>query len=308
MDKTKGQQMSVQVTFNASKNRWEGFVNGKKVSHSAHKDYVENKVQMMAGRQATVQQALTRKREEFGINKRFDFVKQMVEMVAGKTVASAIITGQGGLGKSHTVIKALENQGMKNVTDLADFQVGQVLRASKCYRVVKGFSTAKGLYRTLFEGNRMTLVFDDCDSVLKDPVALNILKGALDSYSERYISWNSDMKDDELPRSFKFEGSVIFISNLELDRIDQAIRSRAMCVDLSMTQEQKVERMEVIAMDKDFLPEYSKDIKQDAISFIRGMVDDVSNLSLRSLIAVCKIRATAKDWKDLSKYVLTQGS
>ena len=308
MDKTKGQQMSVQVTFNASKNRWEGFVNGKKVSHSAHKDYVENKVQMMAGRQATVQQALTRKREEFGINKRFDFVKQMVEMVAGKTVASAIITGQGGLGKSHTVIKALEAQGMKNVTDLADFQVGQVLRASKCYRVVKGFSTAKGLYRTLFEGNRMTLVFDDCDSVLKDPVALNILKGALDSYSERYISWNSDMKDDELPRSFKFEGSVIFISNLELDRIDQAIRSRAMCVDLSMTQEQKVERMEVIAMDKDFLPEYSKDIKQDAISFIRGMVDDVSNLSLRSLIAVCKIRATAKDWKDLSKYVLTQGS
>ena len=300
--------MSVQVTFNASKNRWEGFVNGKKVSHSAHKDYVENKVQMMAGRQATVQQALTRKREEFGINKRFDFVKQMVEMVAGKTVASAIITGQGGLGKSHTVIKALEAQGMKNVTDLADFQVGQVLRASKCYRVVKGFSTAKGLYRTLFEGNRMTLVFDDCDSVLKDPVALNILKGALDSYSERYISWNSDMKDDELPRSFKFEGSVIFISNLELDRIDQAIRSRAMCVDLSMTQEQKVERMEVIAMDKDFLPEYSKDIKQDAISFIRGMVDDVSNLSLRSLIAVCKIRATAKDWKDLSKYVLTQGS
>ena len=300
--------MTVQVTFNASKARWEGFVNGKKVSHSAHKDYVENKVQMMADRQRVVQTALTKKREEFGINKRFDFVKQMVEMVASKTVASAIITGQGGLGKSHTVMKALEERGLKNVTDLAGFEVGTVMRASQCYRVVKGFSTAKGLYRTLFEGNRMTLVFDDCDSVLKDPVALNILKGALDSYSERYISWNADMKDDELPRSFKFEGSVIFISNMELDRMDQAIRSRAMCVDLSMTQEQKVERMGVIAMDKDFLPEYSKEIKEDAVKFIRGMLDDVSNLSLRSLIAVCKIRATSKDWKDLAKYVLTQGS
>ena len=171
--------MSVQVTFNASKNRWEGFVNGKKVSHSAHKDYVENKVQMMADRQRVVQTALTKKREEFGINKRFDFVKQMVEMVASKTVASAIITGQGGLGKSHTVMKALEERGLKNVTDLAGFEVGTVMRASNCYRVVKGFSTAKGLYRTLFEGNRMTLVFDDCDSVLKDPVALNILKGGL---------------------------------------------------------------------------------------------------------------------------------
>ena len=300
--------MSVQVTFNASKNRYEGFVNGKKVSHSAHKDYVENKVQMMAGRQATVQQALQDKRDEFGINKRFDFVKQMVGMVASKTVASAIITGQGGLGKSHTVLKALESEGLQNVTDLADFEVGSVMRASKCYRIVKGFSTAKGLYRTLFEANKMTLVFDDCDSVLKDPVALNVLKGALDSYSDRYISWNADMKDDDLPRTFKFEGSIVFISNMELDRVDQAIRSRAMCVDLSMTQDQKIERMAVIAADKDFLPEYSDEVKADALAFIGTMKDQVENLSLRSLIAVSKIRATAKDWKDLAKYVLTQGA
>ena len=300
--------MSVEVIFNAAKNRYEGFVNGKKVSHSAHKDYVENKVNMLAGRQATIQTALQAKRDEFGINKRFDFVKQMVDMVASKTVASAIITGQGGLGKSHTVTKALEAQGLQNVTDLADFEVGSVMRASRCYRIVKGFSTAKGLYRTLFEANKMTLVFDDCDSVLKDPVALNILKGALDSYSERYISWNADMKDDELPRTFKFEGSVIFISNMELDRVDQAIRSRAMCVDLSMTQEQKVERMEVIASDKDFLPDYDAKVKQDAVRFSKEMADQVENLSLRSLIAVCKIRATATDWKDLAKYVLTQGA
>jgi hypothetical protein len=308
MDINKGTKMQATVTFNAAKNRYEGFVNGKKVSHSAHKDYVESKVQMLVGRMGVVKQALSEKRAEFGINKRFDFVKQMVDMVASKTVASAIITGQGGLGKSHTVMRALEEKGLQNVTELAEFEVGQVLNARKCYRVIKGFSTAKGLYRTLFEGNRMTLVFDDCDSVLKDPVALNLLKGALDSYSERYISWNSDMKDEDLPRSFKFEGSVVFISNMELDKLDQAIRSRAMCVDLSMTEEQKVERMGVIALDKDFLPEYEMRIKKDALEFIREMVGEVENLSLRSLIAVCKIRATADDWRDLAKYVLTQGA
>lgn len=300
--------MSVQVTFNQAKNRYEGWVNGKRVSHSAHRDYVENKVNMLAGRQATVQAALQTRRDEFGINKRFEFVQQMVSMVASKTVPSAIITGQGGLGKSHTVVKALEAEGLENVTDLAEFQVGSVMRASKCYRIVKGFSTAKGLYRTLFEGNKMTLVFDDCDSVLKDPVALNILKGALDSYSDRYISWNADMRDDELPRSFRFEGSIVFISNMELARVDQAIRSRAMCVDLSMTEEQKVERMTVIVEDPGFLPEYDARVKQDAIAFIKGMVGEVENLSLRSLIAVCKIRATAKDWRDLARYVLTQGA
>lgn len=300
--------MQATVTFNEAKNRYEGWVNGRRVSHSAHRDYVETRVNQLTGRQVTVQAALATRHAEFGINQRFDFVRQMVSMVASKTVPSAIITGQGGLGKTHTVTRALEAEGLQNVTDLAEFQVGSVMRASKCYRMVKGFSTAKGLYRTLFEGNRMTLVFDDCDSVLKDPVALNILKGALDSYSDRYISWNADMKDDELPRSFKFEGSIIFISNMELARVDQAIRSRAMCVDLSMTEAQKVERMQVIVEDAGFLPEYDARVKEDSIRFIRDMVGEVENLSLRSLIAVCKIRATAPAWRDLARYVLTQGA
>lgn len=300
--------MQATVTFNEAKNRYEGWVNGRRVSHSAHRDYVETRVNQLTGRQATVEAALATRHAEFGINQRFDFVRQMVSMVASKTVPSAIITGQGGLGKTHTVTRALEAEGLQNVTDLQEFSVGAVVRAAKCYRMVKGFSTAKGLYRTLFEGNRMTLVFDDCDSVLKDPVALNILKGALDSYSERYISWNADMRDDELPRSFRFEGSIIFISNMELARVDQAIRSRAMCVDLGMTEAQKVERMQVIVEDAGFLPEYDQQVKADAIAFIRAMVGEVENLSLRSLIAVCKIRATAPVWRDLARYVLTQGA
>jgi hypothetical protein len=173
--------------------------------------------------------------------------------------------------------------------------------------LIKGFSTAKGLYRTLFEGNGQVLVFDDCDSVLKDPVALNLLKGALDSYGERWISWNADFKDDDLPKSFKFTGTIVFISNMDLHKIDQAVKSRAMCVDLSMTTEQKVERMEVLVAEPEFLPEYSKKFKEDAISFIRENMNAVANLSLRTLIATTKIRAEGGDWKQLAKYVITQG-
>ena len=246
--------------------------------------------------------------DEFGITKRFEFVKQMVSMVAKKTVASAIITGQGGLGKTHSVIRALKDCGLHDVTDLASFEVGTRLQGSKSFRIIKGFSTAKGLYRSLFEGNGMTLVFDDCDSVLKDPVALNLLKGALDSYGERYISWNADIKDEDLPRSFKFTGSIVFISNKDMDSLDQAVRSRALCVDLSMTEEQKIERMETIVDDAEFLPEYSKEYKHDALEFLRSMVKSVQNLSLRSLISVVKIRAEGGDWKHLAKYILTAGA
>ena len=116
------------------------------------------------------------------------------------------------------------------------------------------------------------------------------------------------MRDDDLPRSFKFQGTVVFISNMELDRIDQAIRSRAMCVDLSMTQSQKIERMEVIAKSEEFLPEYDTNTKKLAIGFIKDIQDRVSNLSLRSLIATVKIAANGGEWKDLAKYVLTQGA
>ena len=300
--------MNVVIKHNPSKNRFEGFVDGKMVSRSRHESYVKDQLYKAGFVVGTVENNKTQAVSQFGINERFAFVEQMVGMVAKKTIASTIITGQGGLGKTHTVLKALKSFGMQDTTDLAQFEVGARINTPKAYRIIKGFSTAKGLYRTLFEGNGQVLVFDDCDSVLKDPVALNLLKGALDSYGDRWISWNADFKDDDLPKTFKFTGAIVFISNMDLDRVDQAVKTRAMCVDLSMTTEQKVERMEALVIDKEFLPEFDIKFKQDAIAFIREVMNDVSNLSLRSLIATTKIRAEGGAWKNLAKYVLTQGA
>jgi hypothetical protein len=203
------------------------------------------------------------------------------------------------------VTKTLEQNGYKDISDLADFQVGSVINTRKCFTFVKGYSTAKGLYRTLFENNKSIIVFDDCDAVLKDPVALNLLKGALDSYGKRIISWNADFKDEDLPKSFNFEGRVIFISNMPQSKIDQAIRSRSMMIDLSMTLDQKIDRMEHIAASDEFMPEYNATVKADALALIREIKDDCKEVSLRTLISVCKIRAANKDYKDLATYMLT---
>ena len=259
----------------------------------------------MVGDIETAVAAAVEKSNRFNINERFGFVEKLVNMVATSVQPSAVITGAGGLGKTYTVTKTLEANGYKDISDLADFQVGSVINTRKCFTMVKGFSTAKGLYRTLFENNKSIIVFDDCDAVLKDPVALNLLKGALDSYGKRIISWNADMRDEDLPRSFNFEGRVIFISNMDQDKIDQAIRSRSMMIDLSMTTDQKIDRMEHIADSPEFLPEYDRAIKQDALALIREVKDEASEISLRTLISVSKIRASNKDWKDLARYVLT---
>jgi hypothetical protein len=95
---------------------------------------------------------------------------------------------------------------------------------------------------------------------------------------------------------------------MDLDRVDQAVKSRAMCVDLSMTQDQKIERMEVLINDEAFMPEFETSHKADAIAFIRSISNSIENLSLRSLISTTKIRAEGGDWKNLAKYVLTQGA
>ena len=292
------------VNFDAKTGNYVAKV-GSKVIKSYSEKYVLKRVAALTGAMDTALAAVEEKNNRYGINERFGFVEKLVTMVASGVQPSAVITGEGGLGKTFTVTKTLEENGYKDISDLAEFQVGSIINMRKCFTTVKGYSTAKGLYRTLFENNKSVIVFDDCDAVLKDPVALNILKSALDSYGKRIISWNADMRDDDLPRSFNFEGRVIFISNMDQDRIDQAIRSRSMMIDLSMTLDQKIDRMEYIAKSEEFMPEYDTAAKTDALALIRRIGKDAKEVSLRTLISVTKIRASNKDWEDLATYMLT---
>jgi len=71
------------------------------------------------------------KKSKFGINQRFEFVTQLVSMVADSVQPSAIITGEGGLGKTYTVIKTLEAKGYTDISDLAEFQVGVTLNIER---------------------------------------------------------------------------------------------------------------------------------------------------------------------------------
>jgi hypothetical protein len=276
-------------------------INGKTVKRSKkeHMDYVIRKAQ------ESTSDAVVAQESRFSINERFGFVSDMVTMLANGAQASVVVTGPGGLGKSFTVNQTLTANGFKDVSTLEDFAVGTVIKTNKAFRVIKGYSTPKGLYRTLYENRDGVIVFDDCDSVLKDPVSLNLLKGALDSYSRRIISWRADIKDEDLPTTFEFKGRIVFISNLASTQIDQAIITRSMAVDLSMTRKQKIERMRHLLNSGEFMPEFDKATKNDAMSLIDKLQDKVKELSLRTLIQVTKIRKSAgSNWANLAEYTI----
>lgn len=301
---------NVQISFNKSSNKFTCVINGNKFS-TGKQDYIEYMYKKITGEKKTFEQIAGEKKaatsEKFNINERFEFVEGLVNMIASGLTPSAVITGEGGLGKTYTVNKTLVASGLKDLSDVGALEVASTINRRNSFTSVKGYSTPKGLYRTLYENKDSVVVFDDCDSILKDPVALNLLKSALDSYGKRIISWNAEGfgRDDELPRSFEFKGRVIFISNLAQDKIDQAIRSRSMMVDLSMTEDQKIERMEVIAQSEEFMPEFTTEFKKDALDLIRDLKQDAKEISLRTLISVTKIRASGnKNWKGMATYIL----
>lgn len=311
MTKASKSTHNVIISFDKANGKFKCQIDGNKFTTSKQ-DYIEYMFKKITGEKATFAEISEMQKpqvsDKFGINERFGFVEKLVNMVCNGVQPSAVITGQGGLGKTYTVMKTLEKAGVKDYNEVVrKTPVGGRILMSNVYVTIKGYSTPKGLYRTLFENNHSTIVFDDCDSILKDPVALNLLKGALDSYGKRIISWNAESfgKDDELPRSFEFKGKVIFISNMDQSSIDQAIRSRSMMIDLSMTDDQKIDRMEHIAQSEEFLPEYDGQIKADALALIRSLKSEAREINLRTLISVCKIRAAnPKDYKDLATYVL----
>ena len=304
--------VTVMISFDKAVGKFKCSINGQKFT-TTKQQYIEYMYKQITGEKKTFKQIEAMQKpavsEKFGINERFGFVEKIVGMVATGVQPSTVITGQGGLGKTYTVMKTLQANGLKDFNEVVQkLPVGATIPMKTVYVTIKGYSTPKGLYRTLFENQNATIVFDDCDSILKDPVALNLLKGALDSYGKRIISWNAESfgKDDDLPRSFEFKGRVIFISNMDQDKIDQAIRSRSMMIDLSMTDDQKIDRMEHIAASDEFMPEYTAEIKADALALIREVKDEAKEISLRTLISVAKIRAAnPHDYKDLATYVLT---
>lgn len=223
----------------------------------------------------------------YTINQRFEFLDQLAKMVISGETPSLILTGEGGLGKTHAITQAIQNSDL----------------ISDDYVFIKGYSTARGLYNALYDNNSRLIIYDDCDSILEDKVALNILKSALDSYERRTISWSAKMnRNDEYPQQFDFTGRIIFISNKSKESMNEALLTRSLTIDLSMTPADKIDRMTAILPN--IMPEYDMAAKTDALNFLSDYKEQVS-LNIRMLIMVTKMRvAYPNNWSDMAKYMI----
>jgi len=240
------------------------------------------------------------------LRNRFEVLHDMTAAVKEGNVRAMIVTGPPGVGKSFGVEEVLSRN------DIFDQMGG---RRPK-YEVVKGAMSAIGLYTKLYEysdkGN--VVVFDDCDSVLLDDLALNILKAALDTSKRRTISWNTDssyLRKEGIPEKFEFNAGAIFITNIKFENVRskklqdhlEALESRCHYVDLEMdTEREKMLRIKQIVGDG-MLEHYnfSEDEKDEVVEFLDDNKSRLRELSLRTVLKVADLRKSFKDrWKDMA--------
>jgi hypothetical protein len=211
----------------------------------------------------------------------FDNIERLTKMVGRGIQPSLVITGGAGMGKTHLVKNTLEGMGLRESFDFVHF---------------KGRATAAGLFITLYENSDKIIVLDDCDSVFRDDDAVNILKGALDSYDTRKISYitTKALKDEfgsEVPRHFEFSGRIIFISNISQSKLDEAIRSRSFVADVDLTTDQMFARMDqLIDKMESRIPTAAK---KQALALMKELNEEFEGLeiNLRSFIKAARICA-----------------
>ena len=171
------------------------------------------------------------------IGNRFAILNEMTKAVATNKVRAVIVSGPPGIGKSFGVESTLEE------LNLFDDIAGN----KRKFEMVKGAMSAIGLYKKLYEhkDSGHVVCFDDCDAILYDDLALNLLKAALDSGKKRMLHWNTESRTlayEGMPNSFEFNGGVIFITNIKFDNVKskklqdhlQALQSRCHYLDLTI--------------------------------------------------------------------------
>ncbi len=248
----------------------------------------------------------------------FGDLEDLTDLVVSGKRPSLVVTGDPGTGKTFTVQARIAKAGKTR---------------NKDWVLTKGKVSPFGIYSTLFMNRDRLIVFDDSDDVFFTPEARNILKAALDSYGERTVSWISKAtinisgkpkgeqeaiiqqiqqeldaggvtENVKLPSEFEFRGQIIFISNLSPDKIEPAILSRSLTINIQLSPADIFKKMEKLLPEIE--PQVDLKTKKGVLAYL---IDDHSANgsdklpSMRTLIAGIQIASSGlKNWQRLLKY------
>ena len=244
------------------------------------------------------------------LTERFRILSLLTEGAVQTNVRAVTVTGAPGVGKTYTVEQILEH---------AKKQYGTR------YEIIRGTLSAVNLYKLGYQMRSpgSIIVLDDADSIFNDEDALNILKVLCDSSDVRRVSWMKEsqaLKEDDVPTSYEFNGSMIFISNLNFQQfVDEgknkyaqhfeALMSRSMYLDLRLHDRNELGVwVEHVATNGKMLAREGLTEQQSraVLSFLREYRDQLRELSLRTVLKTAQLVKSHREWEGMAKILLTK--
>ncbi len=236
---------------------------------------------------------------ELRVKETYQAMNDMVRAVASNTVNSLVISGGAGLGKSYGVNEILN--------EVNSGEYGYVFH--------RGYLRGSHLFRMLWE-NRFpgqVIVLDDLD-LWEDQQTLNLLKAALELKSVRRIGWGSekeflDSDNEQIPRYFDYEGSIIFLTNLKIRELIEsgnknsvhlsAIESRSLVLDLKINSKREylIKIKQTIKGGMLQNQGFNIDEEQEILEFFEQNIDSFQEISLRMIEKISRIYRAIPDWK-----------
>lgn len=236
---------------------------------------------------------------------RFGVLKLLTNAAIDGDARALVVSGPAGLGKSYTIEKALEEWDPSGIN----------------YRIIKGYVKTTGLYKTLWQFREagQVIVFDDADSIFFDDVSLNMLKAVCDTTERRVVSYLAeahfvDEEGDNVPSSFEFNGTIVFITNLDFDALIeknhrltphlQAMISRAHYVDLAMkTRRDYFVRIKQVVEEGMLRERYlTLSQEQEVLDFIEQNLPKLREVSLRMAIKIGTLRKMrGANWQNMAR-------
>ncbi|MEK9769313.1 MAG: ATP-binding protein [Betaproteobacteria bacterium] len=243
------------------------------------------------------------------MHQRFDVMNRMGTGCLDGSVRGMIVSGAPGIGKTFNIEKLLKDQRINH----PDFR----------YKVIKGAVTPINLFKVLQDyGKRGDVVLlDDVDSIFYDDMGIALLKAALDSGDERWITWLSEshaLKDDgrEYDREFEYKGTIIFITNTDFQAlIDKgtsklaphfsALMSRSIYLDLKVHTVRSIAIWIYYLVNKEnmLVNKYglSKDQQKVALQYIMENRENMRTISLRDAMKIGQMMKTDPEyWQELA--------
>jgi hypothetical protein len=287
---------------------------------------------------------------------RFGILAQLAVSAARGGLTGLVVYGAPGIGKSYEVIKALSEINVVNKAKFMEAQAegidpddlsygpegppmiedpdtGLMVPQIVSYLKHTGHITASALYNVLYNNRHPgnILLIDDSDNVLYAEESISLLKSALDSSDERVVMWTiSGSRTDDLPLSFEFKGSVIFITNTNFEVLAksnaktaphiEAILDRCLYLNLMIeTLREKLVRIDYVCRDlgmfgrtltsgADKVPEEQVDhVVAELLDWTHENAHHFLHLSVRKMSHLVRMRKSTQNWQRVAEVTLLSG-